>query len=66
MTLFFFQIFLVILINATSIKFPFIDHKVNVTRGPNGISDVKPLVLFGWEVNTLDEYFYLALGAFTS
>jgi branched-chain amino acid transport system permease protein len=64
-TLFFFQIFLVVIINATAIDFPFVDGKVNVTRGPNGISDVKPLELFGWQVTSLDEYFWLALGTFT-
>jgi branched-chain amino acid transport system permease protein len=63
-TLFFFQIFLTILINATAIDFPFVDRPLNVTRGPNGISSVDPLDFFGWDVTTLDEYFWLALGAF--
>ena len=52
MTLFFLQIWLVVLINA-----PF-------TRGPNGISDIQPLEFFGRQVTTLDGYYYVRLGAF--
>ena len=64
-TLFFLQLFLTILLNADRLNVPFHDGEVNVTRGPNGISDVDPLRFFGWRgVESLDDYFYLALGAF--
>lgn len=51
-TLFFLQLWLVVLVNAT------------FTRGPNGISDIDPLTFFGREVTSLDGYFYVALIAF--
>lgn len=51
-TLFFLQLFLVILINAT------------FTRGPNGISDIRPLKFFGREITSLDGYYWTALVAF--
>jgi branched-chain amino acid transport system permease protein len=51
-TLFFLQIWLVILINAS------------FTRGPNGISDIYPLKLFGREIVSLDAYYYVTFAAF--
>jgi ABC-type branched-subunit amino acid transport system permease subunit len=51
-TLFFLQIWLVVLINAS------------FTRGPNGISDILPLEFFGRQVTSPDGYFYVALVAF--
>jgi branched-chain amino acid transport system permease protein len=62
-TLFFLQLFLTILNNADRLNLPFFGQ-TNLTRGPNGISDLDPLRFFGWTVNTLDEYFYVALAAF--
>jgi len=51
-TLFFLQIYLVILINSS------------FTRGPNGISSVLPLEFFGKQVTSLDGYFYVSLVVF--
>jgi branched-chain amino acid transport system permease protein len=51
-TLFFLQIWLVVMINAS------------FTRGPNGIADIFPLEFFGRQVTSLDGYFYVALVAF--
>jgi ABC-type branched-subunit amino acid transport system permease subunit len=51
-TLFFLQLFLVVLVNAS------------FTRGPNGISDIDPLEFFGKEVASLDGYFYVTLVVF--
>jgi branched-chain amino acid transport system permease protein len=48
-TLFFLQLFLVILVNAS------------FTRGPNGISDIYPLKFFGTQITSLEGYFYLTL-----
>jgi branched-chain amino acid transport system permease protein len=51
-TLFFLQLFLVVQINAS------------FTRGPNGISDIYPLELFGREITSLDGYLYVTLAIF--
>ncbi len=51
-TLFFLQLWLVVLINAS------------FTRGPNGISDIYPLQFFGREVVSLDGYYYVTFAAF--
>jgi branched-chain amino acid transport system permease protein len=63
-TLFFLQIFITLLNNADRINVPFVDHAVNFTRGPNGISDIDAMRFFGFELTTLDQYYWLALGAF--
>jgi ABC-type branched-subunit amino acid transport system permease subunit len=51
-TLFFLQLYLVVLVNAS------------FTRGPNGISDILPLKFFGKQVTSLDGYYFVALAAF--
>lgn len=51
-TLFFLQLWLVVLVNASW------------SRGPNGISDLYPLQFFGRQVTSLDGYYYVALIAF--
>ncbi|HEU5207451.1 MAG TPA: branched-chain amino acid ABC transporter permease [Gaiellaceae bacterium] len=51
-TLFFLQIWLVVLINA------------EFTRGPNGISDIYPLKLFGREIVSPGGYYYVTFAAF--
>jgi branched-chain amino acid transport system permease protein len=51
-TLFFLQLWLVVLINAS------------FTRGPNGISDIYPLQLFGREIVSLEGYYYVILAFF--
>jgi branched-chain amino acid transport system permease protein len=51
-TLFFLQIWLVVLINAS------------FTRGPNGISNIYPLELLGRQVTSLDGLYYVCLVAF--
>jgi ABC-type branched-subunit amino acid transport system permease subunit len=51
-TLFFLQLWLVVLVNAT------------FTRGPNGISDIYPLELFGRTIVSLEGYFYVILAVF--
>ncbi|HXF98220.1 MAG TPA: branched-chain amino acid ABC transporter permease [Gaiellaceae bacterium] len=50
-TLFFLQIFLVVLINS------------GFTRGPNGISNVLPLEVLGRQAVSLEAYFYITLAA---
>jgi branched-chain amino acid transport system permease protein len=51
-TLFFLQIWLVVLVNA------------EFTRGPNGISDIYPLKVFGREIVSLEGYYYVTFAAF--
>ena len=51
-TLFFLQLWLVVLINASW------------SRGPNGIADIYPLQFFGRQVTSLDGNYYVALIAF--
>ena len=51
-TLFFLQLWLVVMLNAT------------FTRGPNGISDILPLKFFGRQVTSLSGYYYVAFAAF--
>jgi branched-chain amino acid transport system permease protein len=50
-TLFFLQIWLVVVLNA------------QFTRGPNGISDIQPLDFFGRAVTSLDGSYYVLVGA---
>ena len=63
-TLFFLQLFLTIMLNADRLNVPFHKGEINFTRGPNGISDIDPMRFFGWKLESLDDYFYLALIAF--
>jgi ABC-type branched-subunit amino acid transport system permease subunit len=51
-TLFFLQIFLVVVLNS------------RFTRGPNGIADLDPLTFFGREVTSLDASYYVLVAAF--
>ena len=51
-TLFFLQLWLVVLTNASW------------SRGPNGISDIYPLEFLGRQITSLDGYFYVTLVAF--
>jgi branched-chain amino acid transport system permease protein len=53
-TLFFLQLFLVVLVNAS------------FTRGPNGISDIYPLEFFDRQVASLEGLFYVCLGVFVA
>jgi ABC-type branched-subunit amino acid transport system permease subunit len=63
-TLFFLQIFLTLLINIDSPDFAFLDQtpEWHITNGPNGISTVDPFVLFGHRLESLDAYYFAALG----
>ena len=60
-TLFFVQIALTVTNNGQRI----LSHQLEggLTRGPNGISDVDPLNLFGYHLTSLNQYFYFLLGA---
>lgn len=67
-TLFFLQIFATILVNGDKIQLPFLEEEIarldgGLTRGPNGISDLDPMNWLGLRLDSLTEYFYLALVA---
>ena len=63
-TLFFLQIFITIVTNADRLEIPFVGHAVNFTGGPNGVPDVDSFDVFGYELDSVRQYFYLALGVF--
>lgn len=63
-TLFFGQLFLVIVTNADRITPPWRDEPVDFTGGPNGIAGVDPMSFFGLEVVSVTGYFYVALIVF--
>jgi branched-chain amino acid transport system permease protein len=64
-TLFFLQIFLVLLNNVDRPDFQFLDNppEWSITNGPNGISTVDPLAFFGHRLTSLDAYYWLLVGA---
>ncbi len=57
MTLFFAQVFVEIVRNFSRLP----GVTTDITGGPNGIAGVDPWVLFGFEFNTFNRYFYLLL-----
>jgi len=63
-TLFFGQLFLVIVTNADRITPPWRDEPVDFTGGPNGIAGVDPMSFLGIEIVSVTGYFYLALIVF--
>jgi ABC-type branched-subunit amino acid transport system permease subunit len=64
-TLFFLQIMLTLAINIDSPDFAFweIPPEWHITNGPNGISTVDPFEFFGYELGSLDSYYFVAVGA---
>ncbi len=46
---------------ATRVRFPWVDHAVDLTRGPNGINRLDGLSLFGFKFETTEQYYYLFL-----
>ena len=63
-TLFFLQLCLTLAINIDSPDFAFweIPPEWHITNGPNGISTVDPLEFFGSDFESLDAYYFLAVG----
>jgi branched-chain amino acid transport system permease protein len=63
-TLFFLQIFLVLLNNIDRPDFQFLDNPREwaITNGPNGISTIDPLTFFGHRLTSLDAYYWLLVG----
>jgi branched-chain amino acid transport system permease protein len=62
-TLFFLQLFVVIVSNADRFPIPWAGH-VDFTGSVNGIPNVDPFRLFGYRFTSNTQYFLLALGTF--
>jgi ABC-type branched-subunit amino acid transport system permease subunit len=63
--LFFAQIYVVLATNADRIKLPWNDGPTDFTGGPNGITDIDPISILGYEFNSVRSYLWLSLGVFT-
>ena len=63
-TLFFAQIFVILVNGADRITFPWNDGPTDVTGGPNGITDIDPISLLGLEFGSIQSYLWLSLGVF--
>jgi ABC-type branched-subunit amino acid transport system permease subunit len=63
-TLFFAQIFVILVNGADRISFPWNDGPSDVTGGPNGITDIDPISFLGFEFDSIQSYLWLSLGVF--
>lgn len=61
-TLFFGQMFLVLVVSSDAVQFPWMDEPVDVTGGPNGITNVAPFNFFGFTFSSTTSYYFLLLG----
>jgi branched-chain amino acid transport system permease protein len=62
-TLGFAQIFVLLTNTMDRVNVPWSSAPVNVTGGPNGITPIDPLHLFGWRLSSVGGYFYILLAA---
>ncbi|MDQ2998118.1 MAG: branched-chain amino acid ABC transporter permease [Chloroflexota bacterium] len=62
-TLGFAQIFVLLTNTMDRVNLPWSSAPVNLTGGPNGITPIDPLHLFGWELSSVGGYFYILLAA---
>jgi branched-chain amino acid transport system permease protein len=60
-TLGFAQIFVLLTNTMDRVNVPWSSEPLNVTGGPNGITAIDPLHLFGWEISSVGGYFYILL-----
>jgi ABC-type branched-subunit amino acid transport system permease subunit len=63
-TLFFLQIFVVLVSNSDRLTLPFVGHPVDFTGSVNGIPNVDPFSLLGYEFDSNTQYYLLALAVF--
>jgi ABC-type branched-subunit amino acid transport system permease subunit len=63
-TLFWAQIYVVLATNADRITLPWNDGPTDFSGGPNGITDVDPISILGYEFNSIRSYLWLSLGVF--
>ena len=64
-TLFFAQIFYVLVNNADRITLPWKSHPTDIDRGPDGIAGIDNLSFLGIHVTSVRGYYYVALVIFT-
>ena len=60
-TLGFGLLFVQLTTSLTRVEFFWLDHPVDLTRGPNGINNVDGINLLGYAFNSTTEYYYLFL-----
>lgn len=60
-TLGFAQIFSLLLLNFNRVTLPWSGQRVNLTGGPNGITGIDPIQLFGWSITSMRDTFWLLL-----
>jgi branched-chain amino acid transport system permease protein len=58
-TLAFGQVFVQLALTATRVQFFWRDRPVDLTRGPNGISNLDDIAIFGFRFETATQYYYL-------
>ncbi len=63
-TLFFGQIFVTITNNAIRLDLPFTDKPVDLTNGPNGITELDEISFGGLEITSTLDFFYFSLVVF--
>ena len=63
-TLFFGQLFVTVSNNANRITPPWRDTPIDVTGGPNGITNLDEFDVFGLEIASVEGFFYLSLAVF--
>jgi len=62
-TLGFAQIFVLLANTMDKVQLPWLAEPLNLTGGPNGITPVDPISLFGLRLTSTSHYFYLLLAA---
>jgi ABC-type branched-subunit amino acid transport system permease subunit len=62
-TLGFGQIFMLLANSMDRVRIPGSEQNLNITGGPNGITNLDPIQLFGLRLSTVTGYFYLLLAA---
>ena len=60
-TLFFGQMFLVLVVSADAVQFPWMDEPIDITGGANGITNVSPFSFFGFTFSSTTSYYFLLL-----
>jgi len=58
-TLFFGQMFVVLMVSSDEVQFPWMDEPIDVTGGPNGITGVDQISFFGFSITTNLGYYFL-------
>ncbi|MBU6278373.1 MAG: branched-chain amino acid ABC transporter permease [Actinomycetales bacterium] len=60
-TLFFGQMFVVLMVSSDAVQFPWMSEPIDLTGGANGIAGVDQFAFFGFTFNTNISYYFLVL-----